>query len=44
MKRKTTSFKIDPRVWRQVKIHCATEEIDICDYLEDLVKKDLKEV
>jgi len=42
MKRKTTSIKIDPEIWKQVKIHCATQEIEICDYLESLLKKDLK--
>jgi len=42
MERKTTSIKIDPEVWKQVKIHCATQEIEICDYLESLLKKDLK--
>ena len=42
MERKTTSIKIDPEVWKQVKIYCATQEIEICDYLEGLLKKDLK--
>lgn len=43
MERKTTSFKIDPEVWKQVKIHCATQEIEICDFLEGVLKKVLKE-
>lgn len=41
MERKTTSIKINPEIWKQVKIHCATEELEICDYLEVLLKKDL---
>ncbi len=43
MERKTTSIKIDPEVWKQVKIHCATQEIEICDFLEGVLKKVLKE-
>ena len=43
MERKTTSIKINPEIWKKVKIHCATQEIEICDYLEGLLKKDLKE-
>ncbi len=42
MERKTTSIKINPEIWKQVKIHCATEELEICDYLERLIKTDLK--
>ncbi len=42
MERKTTSIKINPEIWKQVKIHCAEQEIEICDYLEGLLKKDLK--
>lgn len=43
MERKTTSIKIDPEVWKQVKIHCVTQEIEICDFLEGVLKKILKE-
>ncbi len=42
MVRKTTSLKIEEDLWKQVKIHCATEGIDISDYLEQIIKKDLK--
>ena len=41
-KRKTTSLKIDEELWKHVKIYCVTEGIDISDYLEELIKKDLK--
>lgn len=41
-KRKTTSIKIDEELWKYVKIHCVTEGIDISDYLENLIRKDLK--
>lgn len=40
--RKTTSIKIDEQLWKEVKIHCVTEGIDISDYLEQIIKKDLK--
>ena len=40
--RKTTSIKIDEELWKYVKIHCVTEGIDISDYLEELIKKNLK--
>ena len=42
MERKTTSFKIDPEVWKKVKIHCAEQEIDITDFLEKIINKELK--
>ena len=42
MARKTTSIKIDEEVWKKVKIYCVTQGIDISDYLERLIKKDLK--
>jgi len=42
MERKTTSIKINLEIWKQVKIHCATEELELCNYLEGLLKKDLK--
>lgn len=42
MERKTTSLKIDVDLWKQVKKHCIDEEKDISDYIEELIKKDLK--
>ena len=42
MKRKTTSFKIDPKIWKKVKIYCAEKEIDIADFLEDLINKNFE--
>jgi len=42
MERKTTSLKINPEIWKKVKIHCITENIDISEYLEELIKKDIK--
>jgi len=42
MLRKTTSIKIDPELWKKVKKHCIDEEIDVSEYLENLIRKDLK--
>jgi hypothetical protein len=41
MERKTTSIKIDSDLWKKVKKHCIDEEIDISDYLETIIRKDL---
>ncbi len=40
--RKTTSIKIDPELWKETKKHCIDKEIDISDYIEKLIKADLK--
>jgi len=42
MQRKTTSIKIDPELWKKVKIYCINKGIDISEYLEELIKKDLE--
>lgn len=41
MGRKTTSLKIEEMFWKKVKIHCIENNMDISDYIEDLIKKDL---
>jgi len=41
MTRKTTSIKINPQIWKKVKINCINKDMDISDYLEGLIKKDL---
>lgn len=40
--RKTTSLKFDVDLWKKVKIHCIEKSIDISEYIENLVRKDLK--
>ena len=42
MVRKTTSLKIDEELWKEVKIHCIKNSLDISEYLESLIKLDLK--
>jgi hypothetical protein len=43
MERKTTSLKIDPELWKEVKKHCIDEDANISEYLEGLLKASLKE-
>lgn len=42
MVRKTTSLKIEPELWKEVKKHCIDAEMDISDYVEGLFKNDLE--
>jgi hypothetical protein len=39
---KTTSLKIDIELWKEVKKKCIDLDSEISDYLEDLIKKDLR--
>lgn len=41
-KRDTTSIKINPFLWKQVKKHCIDEDLEISEYIERLFRKDLK--
>lgn len=40
--RKTTSIKIDGELWKEARKHCIDKEIEISEYIEGLIKKDLK--
>jgi len=42
MVRVTKSIKIDPKLWKEVKVHVAKTGINISDFIEGLIKKDLK--
>lgn len=42
MERITKSLKISPELWKEVKKHSVEKEISISDYIEGLIKKDLK--
>tara|TARA_Y100000310_G_C20642892_1_gene794951 strand:+ start:1679 stop:1813 length:135 start_codon:yes stop_codon:yes gene_type:complete len=41
MVRKTTSIKVDPELWKKVKKHCIDKDMDISDFIEDLLKRNL---
>ena len=43
MVRKTTSLKIDEDLWKNVKVHCIMDGIEISEYIESLIKGDLAE-
>lgn len=42
LKRKTTSIKVNPTLWEEVKIHCIRNKIDISDFLERIIESALK--
>lgn len=42
MAKKKTSINIDQELWKYVRKHCIDKEVDISDYLESLIRKDLK--
>ena len=42
MVRKTTSLKIDEGLWKETKIYCIMAGKEISEYIEDLIKENLK--
>lgn len=40
--RKTTSIKVDPQLWKEVKKYCIDKGIDVSDFIEGLIRKELK--
>ena len=42
MERKTTSIKVNPNLWEEVKIFCIRQKVDISDWLEKIIKEGLK--
>lgn len=40
--RKTTSLKIDEELWKEVKIHCIKLNKDISEFLEELLRKEVR--
>ena len=40
--RKTTSIKINPDLWKEVKKYCIDKDMDISDMLENPLRKELK--
>jgi hypothetical protein len=42
MERETISLKIDPSIWKEAKHHCLDKDITYSEYVEELIKKDLK--
>ncbi len=42
MVKKTTSIKVDEELWKKVKIKAINDGKEISQYLEELIRKDLK--
>lgn len=42
MVKKKTSLVIEEDLWQDVKIHCIKQNIDISDWLEKIIKDNLK--
>lgn len=40
--KRTTSLRVDPEIWKKVRVYCAENDLDISEYIENLIKKDLK--
>ena len=43
MSDKAINFKVDPELYRRVKIRVANEDITVKDYIIKLIQKDLEE-
>ena len=43
MKKKTTSIKIDPELWKEAKKYCIDEEVDVSEFVENLIRKALSD-
>ena len=42
MAKKKTSLVIDEDLWQDVKIHCIKERRDISEWMEEIIRKELK--
>ena len=42
MAKKKTSLVIEEDLWQDVKIHCIKQKKDISEWLEKIIKKELK--
>jgi len=41
MARKSTSIRVDEGLWKEVKKHCIDANLEIYEYVEQLVREDL---
>jgi hypothetical protein len=42
MVRKTTSLKVEEEIWKDVKIYCIKNNLEISEFVEELLKKGVK--
>lgn len=40
--RETTSIRIDPKLWKEAKIKALQNDMNVGQYIEELIKKDVK--
>ncbi|MBU0907854.1 MAG: hypothetical protein KKD18_05660 [Nanoarchaeota archaeon] len=38
----TKSFRVEPKLWTEVKVYCAGHNLDLSSFLEDALKEKLK--
>jgi len=43
MERKTTSIKVDPRLWKEFKKYAIDQDKDLSDVLEEMIREKIKE-
>jgi len=43
MSKTTKSFRVNPNLWKEVKIHVAKTEDDLSSFIESAIKEKLKE-
>ena len=41
MVRRTTSIKIDDVLWKRVKMHCLSKDLQVSEFVEDVLRKEL---
>jgi hypothetical protein len=42
MEREPISLKIDPELWKEAKKHCIDKDLSYSEFVEGLIKKELK--
>jgi hypothetical protein len=42
IERSTTSFKVDPNLWKEVKIESIRRDMEVSDFVELALRKELK--
>ena len=42
MEKITKSFRVNPELWKEIKIHVAKNETDISSFIENALKEKLK--
>lgn len=41
-KKITKSFRVEPKLWTEVKVHCAQHNLDLSSFLEEALREKLK--